>query len=81
LNEAKLDNNDPDIKKKDFRRWEQSHRYSKTYISHSIWGVIYIYSRWFFFVRMDFLEQYHIEDESWDVKCDEKSILSETYQW
>jgi len=29
---------------------------------------------------MDFSEQYHIEGKARDVKCDEKYILSKTYQ-
>ena len=33
------------------------------------------------FARMDFLEQqYGIEGEAWDVRCDKKFISSETYQ-
>jgi len=33
------------------------------------------------FARMDFSEQYHIKFEARDVRCDEKSITSKTYQW
>jgi hypothetical protein len=29
---------------------------------------------------MDLSEEYHIEVEAWDVRCDEKSNLSQTYK-
>ena len=32
------------------------------------------------FVRMDLIEQSHIDGEAWDVRCDEKCILNKTYQ-
>ena len=32
------------------------------------------------FARMNFSEQYHIKRKAFDVRCDDKSILSNTYQ-
>jgi hypothetical protein len=39
-----------------------------------------VYSILICFVRIDFSEQYCIEDEVWDACGDEKSISSEPYQ-
>jgi len=33
------------------------------------------------FARMDFSERYHIEGKARDVRCNEKSISSKSYQW
>jgi hypothetical protein len=42
---------------------------------------IYIYIQWLICIaRMDFSEQYCIKDEAWDLRCEEKSISSKTYQ-
>ena len=44
--------------------------------------MINIYSRWLIcFARMDFPEQSPIKDQVWDVRCDEKFIQGQTYQW
>ena len=45
----------------------------------SLWNVN-IYHLWFVFARMDFSEQYHIEGDARDARCDERSISSQTYQ-